>query len=203
MKKAKKKLPRKISVQFTNKKYIFRQSNPVSYIIGACLLLLFFCLVKLEINRLLNFDDLMFFLAVFPILYVISIDMNNRIYEQITSFSIRLEKSRIEKNKLIIEVKNIGSINIVCAGIDELKVNGNKAADGIFINFLPVNENATFVLNVKETSIIKIDYQIHIFLDNKLLVLYYEQKMKLVNSEYVIEPNNCLLNRRMYYKWWF
>lgn len=101
VKKTKRKIPRKIQVQRTNQKLIFRQSNPVNYIIGACLLLLFFRLVKLEINRILNFDDLMFFLAVFPILYAISIDMNNRAYEQITSFCIRLEKIKLEKIELL------------------------------------------------------------------------------------------------------
>lgn len=38
-------------------------------------------------------------------------------------------------------------------------VNGNMATGGgIFINFSPVDESVTFVLNIKETPIIKIDY---------------------------------------------
>lgn len=201
MKKQTNKFPIKYPVQFIDKKINYFKFNPVNFVIFLCVLLIFCVLIWLIIKNEIVFDDFMFFLAVIPIIYVISTDMNNRIYDQFISYYIRLEKVKVEKKNIVLEMKNIGNVNVVTAGFANIKINGRELTSGACINLLPVNETITLSLyKNKEEKINVIDYSIFIILDNKLLLLKYTQKMKLVNSEYIIEPNTCVLRKKMYYK---
>jgi hypothetical protein len=203
-KKKKPDFPKKLKIMVNGKKTIFNKSNPKMFLatvaIFAVLALLVYCVI-------VYMDDftLMFAVAIVAVLFPWAVQIYSMINEEhhrAISYCARIESIKLDKRKFVATLKNIGTSNIFDATILYIRSDGQFIAQNILINFLPANDTMTLIYNhkLKLDSTKKFEYVILLSSSNILVVLSYEQRMELIDGEYVIENNTCELRRRLYYK---
>lgn len=187
------------------KKSIYRRIKPIIVMAYISTLTILTLLVIFVVKYLDDFS-LMFAIAivaaVIPLIAHI-FDKTDKSNEYLTSHFARIEKIKLDKRKFNVTLKNIGTSNIFWATIYYIRNNGQPIAENITVNFFPTSEIITLTHNhkLKLDSIRKLEYAILIPIGNTMVALSYEQRMELIDGEYVIENNACELRRRLYYKW--
>ena len=140
--------------------------------------------------------------ALFSIVYTVFSNIENNEIELVKSYIIRIETIEFINSYMYIKIKNIGSSHIVRGHISYLSIDGECIIENYPIAFLPIGEKVIIKVKIKNIlQIKKINYELEIFNEVKLISFIYNQKMENNNNIYVIESNTCHLEKKIFYRW--
>lgn len=137
-----------------------------------------------------------FFISNFALIYTMYYNNNNKIQILNQSLYGRIESIILGGNRIKIKVENIGEAHIHWAQIIDMKIDGEKVKEKLYICFLQKNCTMDIYANVEPIkNIINIEYTIQIVQDKKLFLIKYTQEMKKENQGYTIRENKCKMKK--------
>ena len=199
--------PRKIKGSTPDgKRAIFRRVSPImtfasiAVVIAASLLL-----YSVIIWR----DDFAFSFAIAGIALLLTwyIQVLNMYKEQrfrATSICAKIEAVKINNNRLILTIKNVGSSNITQAVFGDLLINDKvPITQSTIINFISVGdtEDLEIILPFRISYVKKLSYKISSGYSNAYVMLVFEQEMRTKSKIVTFKDNTCTLTTWVYHKW--
>jgi len=199
--------PRKIKgVTPDGKKAIFRRTSPIMFIawitivVGSALLLYGVIIWR---------DDFAFTFAIaaLALLFACCVQLWNIYKEQrfrATTICAKIEAVKINNNRLVLTVKNVGSSNITQAVLGDLLINDKvPVVQPTIINFMPVGgtEDLEIILPYRISYVKKLSYKISSGYGNTYVMLAFEQEMRTKNKTVTFKSNTCTLTTWIYHKW--
>jgi hypothetical protein len=186
---------------------VFRRRNPKMVLAIIAVLIV---LSSLIYGVLVYMDDFtfMFAVAIVAILFPWFVQIHSMTREEhlhAMSMCARIVGVRFNKSKIILTIKNIGSLNIVEASLGDILIDEKiPIVIPTIINLLPIGEaeDISISLPFRLANISKLSYKIGIAYGNTFVLRAYEQEIWSNKGKCTMRSNTCKLKTWIYHRWW-
>lgn len=144
--------------------------------------------------------------AVFGLIFTITAQLQSNIEKNFERHLIQIVSARVVSNQAILEVKNIGDAPIVRGIVDRITINGQEIPINHLaeqeLNFFTCGESLYITIKGRKyKQITKLEYEIHIYNESKLIVFEGSQRMEQNHDVFEIANNGCQLSKKILYRW--
>lgn len=199
--------PRKIKGATPDgKRAIFRRISPIMTFASIAIVV---AMSLLLYGVIIWRDDFAFTFAIAGVALLLTwyIQVLNMYKEQrfrATSICAKIEVVKINNNRLVLTIKNVGSSNITQAVFGDLLINDKvPIAQPTIINFMSVGstEDLEIILPFRISYVKKLSYKISSGYGNTYVMLAFEQEMRTKSKTVTFKNNTCTLTTWIYHKW--